>query len=64
MAFRRRSAQGAVILAIGVVALAGCGGSSGGKSTVSPGSGGGSTPASAPTSSSSSGSGSGGGYGY
>ncbi|HVT64742.1 MAG TPA: hypothetical protein VHD81_06290 [Mycobacteriales bacterium] len=60
---RRRSAHAAVILAIGAVALAGCGGSSsGGKSTVSPGSAGGNSSTPTPTHSPSSGSG--GAYGY
>ena len=59
----RRTARGSVVLAMGVLVLAGCGKShSNGSSTVSPGSGGASTPSSAPTTPSTSGSG--GGYGY
>lgn len=58
----RRTARGSVVLAMGVLVLAGCGKShSNGSSTVSPG-GGASTPISAPTTPSTSASG--GGYGY
>ena len=63
---RRRSAHVAVILAIGALAVTGCGKSSSGGSTVTPGNGAASTPASSPTSSSTptSTASSGGGYGY
>jgi hypothetical protein len=60
----RRIARATVVLALGVVVMAGCGKShSNGSSTVSPGSGGASTPASTAPSTPAS-SGSGGGYGY
>jgi hypothetical protein len=60
---RGRVATLAVIAAIGATVVAGCGSkSSGGKSTVSPASGGTTTSSPAPSPSSSSGSG--GGYGY